>query len=191
VTESWLSLHAIRAWDHVYRSWHDLDAPQARIGSVLRLEIRRSHRTVRLGDGEVVAVGARYGMLHLNNEALAALHQDASAPLAVGLRFRRELIDSLHALAMQVEPGGPLATLTAFAAITILHRGLARLGFERDRRRLAWPGITGAYQRALLASLHPLGARRLLRLAHCDAERLWMSRPRLLALYGAVERAAS
>jgi hypothetical protein len=55
----------------------------------------------------------------------------------------------------------------------------------------ARPYLTAAYQRALLAVLHPAGARRLRRLANTRAERLWLSRGRLLALYGAPEHAVS
>jgi len=186
----WTSTVAIRTWDRVYRSWYDLDAPQARIGPVLLLEVRRSYRPVRLCDGDAVARGQRFGMLHLNNDALARLHRTSAAPVAIGLEFRRQLLASLRVLAALAEPGGPLAGVNAFAAITIMHRGLARLGFERDRRPLAWPGLTSAYQRALLVSLHPLGARRLPRLTHCRAERLWISRTRLCALYGTAARAA-
>jgi hypothetical protein len=186
----WTSTSVVRAWDRVYRAWHDLDAPQARIGSVLRVEVRRSYRTVRLSDGTVVPVGGRFGMLHLNNERLEQLHRGRGSPRTVGLEFRRQLLASLDILAGLARPTGVLGGLDAFAAITILHRGLVRLGFERDRRQLAWPGVTGAYQRALLASLHPLGARRLPRLAHCDAERLWISRARLQSLYGPANRAA-
>ena len=111
--------------------------------------------------------------------------------MAVGLRFRRDLFESLHTLAVLSRRDGPLAGIDAFAAITILHGSLVRLGFERDPDRLAWPSVTGAYQRALLASLHPWGARRVIRFAHCEAERLWMSRRRLHALYGTVDRSAA
>jgi hypothetical protein len=186
----WTSTAVIRAWDGFYRSWYGLNAPQARVGPVLLLEVRRSYRTVRLSDGDTVARGEHFGMLHLNNDALARLHRMNAGPVAIGLEFRRQLLESLHVLAALAEPGGPVAGVNAFAAITIMHRGLARLGFERDRRQLTWPGVTGAYQRALLASLHPLGGRRLLRLAHCGAERLWISRTKLRALYGMPARAA-
>ena len=157
---------------------------------MLRLDIRRTYRTVRFADGEILQAGQCFGMLHLDNERVGRLHH-APSPMAVGIRFRRELLESLHALALLTRVDGPLAGINAFAAITILHGSLMRLGFELDRDRLAWPSLTGAYQRALLASLHPWGVRRVIRLAHCEAERLWMSRRRLQALYGTVDRSAA
>jgi hypothetical protein len=68
---------------------------------------------------------------------------------------------------------------------------LPRLGFERDPTPPPWPHVIAAYQRALLSVLHPAGAQRLVRLANTRAERLWLSRARLLALYGGRQRAVS
>jgi hypothetical protein len=157
------------------------------VGPALRIEFRRAHRPIRLGDGTTIAPGDRIGVLHLNNDRVRALHVNGVRPMAVGLDFRRELLASLRALAVLASPGGRAADAVAFAATTIFHHGLARLGFDRDTVLPAWPYLTTAYQRALLAVLHPAGAQRLLRLANTRAERLWLSRARLLSLYGAPE----
>ncbi len=50
----------------------------------------------------------------------------------------------------------------------------------------AWPRLVAAYQRALLASLHPAGRVRLRGAAYQRARRLWISRENLLARYGGV-----
>jgi hypothetical protein len=94
----------------------------------------------------------------------------------------------LRSLAILTRPGGRFAGMPAFTAITILHHGLPRLGFEIERRGLMWPRLTAAYQRALLASLHPGGATRTLRLTTGRAERLWISSRTLRALDAAPAR---
>ena len=125
-------------------------------------------------------------MLHLDNARVCAFHDSGLPPMTVGLEFRRQFVASLTRLAELMAPGGPFADVRAVAAVTIFHRGLRRLGFERDPVGLLWPAGTGACQRALLASLHPAGARRILRLASVRADRLWMSSARLRARFGAL-----
>src|SRR5437773_1089717 len=71
----------------------------------------------------------------------------------------------------------------AFCADTIFHRGLARLGFRAERDGIVWPGLTAAYQQALMASLHPMGPLRFRRATHTRARRLWLTREELLSRY--------
>ena len=173
----------ITAYDRAYRRWHALDRPAAEVPPALRVEIRRSYRTVRLTEA-VIGYGDRVGVLHLDNLRVATLHEHRESPMAVGLQFRRLLVASLEALADRTRPAGELAALPAFMAVTIFHHGLKRLGFEAEPRGLFWPRCTAVYQRALLASLHPDGVFRLQRVAFTRAERLWISGDRLRALYG-------
>jgi hypothetical protein len=175
---------AVAIYDRCYRFWYELDDPRAGVGPALRVEIRRRRRPLHLRDGTVVLPGDRVGVLHLDNERIAALHVDGPTPMATGLAFRRHLLVSLRKLADLARPPGWLSAVRAFSATTIFHRGLHRLGFEIEPGALAWPGLTAAYQRALLASLHPAGASRARRAAFARGERLWISRGRLLALYG-------
>ena len=176
---------AIAVYDRAYRLWYALDRPAAAVPPALRVEIRRSYRTVRLAAGLVICRGDRIGVLHLDNARLAALHGNGRPPIAIGLEFRRLFVASLDALAERARPGQRLAEVPAFMAITIFHHGLQRLGFEPEPDGLTWPRLTAAYQRALLASRHPDGVVRLHRVASARAERLWISRDRLLARYGA------
>lgn len=175
---------AITLYDTVYRLWFRVDSPQAGVPPLLRLETRRALRRLRLSDGVVIRPGHRVGMLHLDNARVRAFHSRGLAPMTLGLEFRRQLIASLARLAELTAPGGPFADVRAVAAVTIFHRGLRRLGFERDPVGLVWPAGTGAYQRALLASMHPAGAGRILGLASRRAERLWMSSARVRARFG-------
>jgi hypothetical protein len=146
---------------------------------------------VTLADRSEVRRGDRVGSLHLNNERVAALHAHCPTPAALGLEFRRQFLASLHALAVLCRPGNRLGEVQAFTAVTIFHHGLARVGFEIEPNGLAWPRWVGGYQRALLASLHPSGESRLIAPDSRRAERCWISRGRLLALYSSPARRAS
>lgn len=174
---------AVVFYDRAYRWVHGLDRATAEIGSAFRLEIRRSRRARELLDGTRIRRGDRIGILHLNNERIAALHGNGLSPLAVGLEFRRQLVASLQTLAALAE-SGPLTDVQAFAATTIFHQGLARLGFEQEPHGPAWPRLVAAYQRALLASVHPAGPLRLQRTTYHRARRLWISRSALGKRYG-------
>src|SRR3989338_1029229 len=94
---------------------------------------------------------------------VGGLHARGRWARGVGLESRRRMLASLAELARRCGPGGPLDEVGAFCAVTVFHRGLARLGFAPERDGLVWPGLVAVYQRALLASLHPdggLGSRR-------------------------------
>lgn len=180
----------VAIYDKVYRALHGLERAGAQVPPILTLQVLRSARRLTLRDGTEIRVGDRIGALHLNNARLAALHGNGASELAVGLEFRRELFASLRVLAERAHPGGPLADVAAFSALTILHHGLPRIGFERDPRAPAWPRLTSAYQRALWASMHPTGHNGSRR-GGTRSQRLWISRRALLWRYGEVDRRAS
>jgi hypothetical protein len=171
-------------YDGAYRLVHGLDRPTSEVGPALRVTTRNVRRRRTLPDGTRLDGGSRVGAIHLNNERVAALHADGLTPLGVGLEFRRQLVASLRALAAAAAPGQPLADVTAFEAVTIFHQGLMRLGFVPQPSGLRWPRLVAAYQRALLASLHPAGALRLRHATYQEARRLWLSRQALLRRYG-------
>jgi hypothetical protein len=182
---------AVLVYDRVYRFLHGLDTAASEVGAAARIAVRRSHRTLQLAGGMTVRSGDRIGVLHLNNAFIAALHVDGRPPIAVGLEFRRQLVNSLHELARLAGPGGGLPDVKAFSATTIFfHHGFRRLGFAPEDDAPPWPRLVAAYQRALLASLHPAGPVRLRRSSYRRALRLWISRENLLARYGAVARPA-
>jgi len=170
-------------YDRAYRAVHGLDRSPAQVGPALCVEVRRSRRARRLPDGTRVAGGDRIGVLHVNNARIAAVHVNGQSPVAIGLEFRRWFLCSLRELAHLAADGGPLADVRAFCADTIFHRGLARLGFRAERDGIVWPGVTAAYQHALVASLHPAGSLRLWRATHTRARRLWLTREQLLSRY--------
>ena len=174
---------AVMLYDRAYRAMHGLDRPPAQVGSAICVEVRRSRRALTLPDGTRIARGDRIGVLHLNNARIAAVHVNGQSAAAIGLEFRRWFVASLCELAQRAADGGPLADVRAFCAITIFHRGLSHLGFRPEREGVVWPGLTAAYQRALMASLHPAGPLRFRRVTHARARRLWLTCAELLSRY--------
>ncbi|HXH83405.1 MAG TPA: hypothetical protein VNN07_10800, partial [Candidatus Tectomicrobia bacterium] len=162
-----MAIHAIRGHravalvDHLYRAWHRLDAPAAKVPPLLTVSRERAWRRRRLPDGTVLRPGDRYGELHLDNARVVELRAAAASSVQLGLAFRRELYASLATLAWLADGGGRYRDVVAFSAITIFHHGLTRLGFEVEPGALLAPRITGAYQHALLLTLAARpGARR-------------------------------
>ncbi len=171
--------------DRVYRLLWRLDRPAARVGPALCVKLERTWRHVALSDGTGIRPGDAIGVLHLNNARVADVHLNGLPSAAVGLEFRRWLVASLHELGRLADVPGPYAGVRAFTAVTIFHRGLIRLGFQLERGGVIFPRLVGAYQRALLASLHPAGAPRVRSEGYRHARRLWLTRKALLARYSA------
>jgi hypothetical protein len=139
------------------------------VGSAARIQVRRSHRRVRLADGTTIRLGDLVGVLHLNDNRGFALNADGLLPVAVGLEFRRHFLSSLHELARLAGPDGRLSDVKAFfATTTFFHEGFKQLGFEAEDKAPSW---------LRLRSSTPHRARRL-----------WISRKTLLVRYGAAER---
>jgi hypothetical protein len=174
----------------VYRGWHRLDAPASEVPPLLSICLGRAWRSHRLPNGIVVRFGDRYGELHLDNAHVVALRERGRSSIQLGLEFRRELRASLTTLARLTGgdgrfSDGRFSDVVAFSAITIFHQGLlTRLGFEVEPDGLLAPRVTSAYQYALLLSLSARpGVHRSLR-----AQRLWISRAKLRALYEPLRR---
>lgn len=176
---------AVLFYDRAYRFLWGLDRPAARVGPALCVKRECTRRNVTLPDGTRIRRGDAIGVLHLANARIADVHLNGLPARLVGLELRRRLLASLAELARLAEATGPLARVRAFTAITIFHRGLARFGFQIEDGGLVFPALVGAYQRALLACLHPAGLLRD-RGENCrEARRLWLTREALLARYSA------
>ncbi len=182
----------VEGCDRGYRWLNRLDAPSAQVGPALCVVVRSNRRGRRLADGTVVGRGDPVGVLHLNNRRTAALHGIGLPPRAVGFVFRRRFVTSLETLAGRAAAGGSLAGVRAFYAVTIL-TGLERVGFaEVVGDSMPAGRLIAAYQRALLAALHPAGRDRLRPATYRRVRRLWISRARLLALHAtSLPKAAS
>jgi hypothetical protein len=173
----------VTGYDALYRFVQGLDHPRTEVGSALRIVVRRCLTTHRLPSGTVVPRGAHVGILHVDNAHVIVLHARGLTPIQVGLAFRRQMITSLATLAALSRPGARFDGVEAFTAVTIFHTGLERLGFEVEADGLAWPQLVASYQRTLLRAIHP-GGTRLGKRTRARAERLWITRQRLVELYG-------
>jgi hypothetical protein len=171
--------------DWTYRSLRGLDRPEAQVGPSLCVEVRRRRRRLALPDGTSVERGEPVGILHLGTRRAPGIRRASSSPLAGGLEFRRRLLHSLRALAAEARDDGRWGRLRAFSATTIHADGMRRLGFEPALHdRLVFPRLAGRYVDALTRALHAPDAQGGPRGRRRTAERLWISRARLLGFYG-------
>ncbi len=166
--------------------WRVEDVGPAEGGALRLRAVRYRGDDLTLADGTVLTRGRRVGEIHLRNDILRSLHQHAQRPRQVGWLFREALIKGLEDLAAVVEARQEYRDLAAFCGTTMLHYGAQKLGFETrplaDGLRFR---LLRVYQRLLTARHHPLGRRRTDRGTRTrDPAELWISRDRLLALYG-------
>lgn len=143
-----------------------------------------------LEDGTGVARGQVYGELHLRNALLRSLHGKAERPRQVGFLFASALKQGLRDLATAVTQDPRYAGLPAFGGVTMLHHGAEKLGFEV--RRLPpglWTRLVWLYQMLLTARYHPAGWARVGQGTRPrDSRAIWISRQRLLELYGSASQ---
>jgi len=175
-TRSSLFRWPVQLYDRSYRPLHKQDRPVAQVRRALCPEVRRAYREHALPDGTVIRRGDRVGILHLNNARIATVHVNGLSLQAVGFEVRCWLLGSLDELARLATSSGPLATVRAFSATTIFSAALTRLGFQIETNGLFFSRLVGAYQRHLMASLHPRGTLRFNIETHRGARRVWLTR---------------
>lgn len=176
----------LRWYDRTYLRVHGLRDAAAKVGPILRVEVRR-HRgpRVRLADGTEVRWGDRIGILHLFNERIAEFHRDGYHARRAGLKARRAFIDSLKELARRVLEIDRYAEVKAFTATTVMHSAARGTGFEiRPLPSQCWSQIVAAYERALVAHYHPMGRHGAARARFGQAHAIWISREALVRRYG-------
>jgi hypothetical protein len=161
-------------------------------GSVLRLQLHaHTGPEVRLSDGTVVRPGDPVAEVHVDSAQVAQLHAHAD-PRRVGLQFARRLTDAFTALAAYLRDNPQVPAVAVFGN-TLYWQGAERLGWEvRDLPPGLHRWILNVWLRFLVWYYHPMGTRRTAgreRLAR--VRQIWMSRHRLLELYGAPRRAGS
>ncbi len=158
-------------------------------GYIMRLGLMR-YRGPRLEfqDGTVVAPGDLVGELHLDNARAAALHAQGRA----GLRFRREVLRVLLALARDLSARPEYRSLPAVCGASLFWAEATFVGFEHRQLPPFTRWWLGWWERYLLARYHPAGRRRLAEGNRTELRQTWMTRRTLLARYGgmAVEEGA-
>ncbi len=180
-----------RWFDRWYEQKYDI-RPVGGGGYIFRFGLihYRGERVV-LDDGTAIDPGDVVGELHLDNRRAVELHREGKS----GIRFRREVLRSLPALAHDLVARPDCQAVKAVCGASLFWEGAARIGFENrplppfTRWWLTW------WVRFLLARFHPAGRQRLAEGNRTELRQVWMSRRMLLERYetyatghGALER---
>ena len=185
----------IRGFDRLLRRATGIFEFSDEAECLLRLQLTRMPRALRLADGVELSAGDPVLMLHLWNEHVPPL-ESSVADLAWASRARRLLIDSLRAVAQWLASDTGLGDVRAIGGVTALIspegegvglRLMRRLGFDAIPYRgsfgrfgefwenlWAW-GLMWAFNRASLRH------RSLLRLRRTE---FWMSADEFVERYG-------
>jgi peptidoglycan/xylan/chitin deacetylase (PgdA/CDA1 family) len=169
-------------YEHTWTSWFR-EEPLNDNGALAMSVTPYRGPAVLLRDGTQVQSGDLIGEIHFRRDHFMRLHREVR-PGELGLVLRRDLTQSLEALArLAVEDPG-YRRLEAFHGVTLFWREARMLGLEPRPITNPWPRwALGWYQRMLLARDHPLGRRRLA-ITFRDAGNVWLSRTTLLKRYG-------
>jgi len=93
---------AVCRYDRAYRLCRRLDDAVAAVPPLLCVEVRRCVRGRVPPDGLRLAAGDRFGMIHLDNPTVQAIHRDQPGPMTIGLKIRRQRLASLSRLALEL-----------------------------------------------------------------------------------------
>lgn len=159
-------------------------------GSVVGYAIRRYPRSsLSDGHGATVQKGEPVIELHLDSRQIQAKTAGATAHQRI-LFLRREVLAALRLLAQQLKTDPDLNRTRGVWAFSFIHRGVEFLGFTViDVEPSPFRSLTARYLRWLLASYHPDGDGRLeQREEELVPKEIFLSKERLLALYGAERR---
>jgi len=174
-----------KMWDWYERTWAALfgEEPVTDDGALAISLTRHRGRLVSLRDGTEIHPGDMIGELHFRRDHILRMHRELP-PRKVGLVLRRELIQSLEALAALAAKDPRYQGLPAFHGLSLFWREARMLGLESGPLTNLWQRWSlGWYMRMLMARDHPLGRQRL-EITFRDIGHVWISRTALLARYG-------
>ncbi len=131
-------------------------------GGFFRIAIRIYHgKKLICTDGTILNTGDKYGELHLNNKFFIGLSRQDSSPAFLGVSSLREVKKALSSLKEHAASEPFLQDVDVFMGITLLNRGVSRLGFEvREIKSGLIKTVASFYEKVLLAILHPAGLKR-------------------------------
>lgn len=149
-----------RAWSSADRLVRRLsgitDMPDSKIW---RIALRRYRgREWTMHDGSVLKPGEQYIELHVNNDRYMALMDENTSVERASIIAMREVLNGLPQLAEYMRSEKKLENVNVVMGITLLHRGLGRIGFTvADMKPGIIKTLTGWYERWLLGVFHPGG----------------------------------
>ncbi|MDR3288802.1 MAG: polysaccharide deacetylase family protein [Peptococcaceae bacterium] len=171
-----------RLWDQWERfyAWR-FQIQRIDAASVFRLAKKR-YQGPELYDKDGVlwaAKGDIIAELHLDNSRLQGTESDVRGVL---LRAIAQFRESLPILAKYVVEHPDYQDVRVFAGLTLIHRGVGRLGFEVQETRPSWAvRRIGTLQKVIMSVYHPLGKGRNRQRLGDQPKWVWMSRQKLLA----------
>lgn len=126
---------------------------------IWRIALRRYRgREWTMHDGSVLKPGEPYLELHVNNDRLTALIDENTSVERASIIAMREVLNGLPPLAEYLNSEKKLENVNIVMGITLLHRGLGRIGFTvADMKPSLFKTFTGWYERWLLGVFHPGG----------------------------------
>jgi len=157
----------------VQRIWSIVDRLIRKISGIKELESGRSAfyyvalRCYRgkdwtMPDGSLLRPGDLFLELHVNNDRLLGLINENMPVERTAIIAMREVRQCLPVVARMLNSGERFSGVKALFGITLLHRGLDRLGFTAYEMK---PGIVktivGLYEHWLLGLYHPGGFKKL------------------------------
>ncbi len=126
---------------------------------IWRIALRRYRgREWTMHDGSVLKPGEPYLELHVNNDRFIALIDENTSVERASIIAMREVLNGLPPLAEYLNSEKKLENVNIVIGITLLHRGLGRIGFTvADMKPGLFKTFTGCYERWLLGVFHPGG----------------------------------
>lgn len=126
---------------------------------IWRIALRRYRgREWTMHDGSVLKPGEPYLELHVNNDRFIALIDENTSVERASIIAMREVLNGLPPLAEYLNSEKKLENVNIVIGITLLHRGLGRIGFTvADMKPSLFKTFTGWYERWLLGVFHPGG----------------------------------
>lgn len=132
------------------------DMPGSKIWRIALRRYRGKEWTMH--DGSVLKPGEHYLELHVNNDRFMALIDENTSVERASIIAMREVLNGLPQLAEFLQSDKKLENINVVMGITLLHRGLGRIGFTvADMKPGLFKTFTGWYERWLLGVFHPGG----------------------------------
>lgn len=183
----------MRIWELEERSFarkYSLRPVPGDENGILRLSVQPHRgRAIQLQDGTRIEPGDKIAELHLDNNRVASLYAKAgpsATESTVALGVARLVARGLMATAAALQRGRLDPEIKALFGRSFFHKGAERLGFEVfeiPSRIMRW--FLMFFERWLMVMYHPQGLRRLFHgRAGLSPREVWLSRSRLLELYG-------
>ena len=171
-------------------SWY-LNSKPLRQDKITTINVRLRRRRgepVKLDDGSVVNPGDLLIEIHLNNDWFLRKKDMMDLPGKTGLEFLAAFSEDLKYLAKQVSDGTFASEIKAVHGRTLLRQGHGNqvLGFTvMDLPDSPWRRLSQFYLAGLRQAYYPERARRPVAKAKPLVKKeIWMSRKKLLQLYG-------